>query len=68
MQDENPLLSDIFKKVGSHEEMKQVISSGDVELSGVSKGDLIKVNAVLEGYTLINPTEIPVSGKEQTVI
>ena len=28
-KDENPLLSDVFKKVGSHEEMKQVINSGD---------------------------------------
>jgi hypothetical protein len=45
-----------------------VISVGDIELLGVSKGDIIKVNALLEGYELLSPTEIIVSEKEQTEI
>lgn len=53
--------------LGDSQLYSQIANVGDIEIEGVSTGDVLKVNAVLDGYRLVSPTEIVVDGKEQTV-
>jgi len=62
-------LSSVFLTLSSNDNplYGQITSNGEITISDVCVGDVLKVSASLSGYRLVSPTEITVNDKEQYV-